>query len=88
MDEIQKTNIEDCIVKNNKEARMFLIRKLKDAFNFKDEQHLQRYEELWALYDNDFPKFVTETFHKLTKNEFNDFFKILSFTHYKLPGSK
>lgn len=35
MDEIQKTNIEDCIVKNNKEARMFLIRKICDAFNFR-----------------------------------------------------
>lgn len=39
-----------------------------------DEEHLKRYEELWALYDNEFPTFVTDTFHKLNHNELNDFF--------------
>lgn len=82
--EVPKRKVVGCIVKNTKKARMLLINTHSSILKHKDQEHLERYEKLWALHDNNYPKFLTSTYHNITKDEFRDFVLLMKLSHYEM----
>ena len=83
-EKIPKSKVSDCFVKNTKKARLHFISKFTLLLlRHKDKEHIERYEKLWQLYDNDYPNFLTTTYHNITEDEFTDFVVIMQLSHYR-----
>lgn len=81
---VPKRKVADCIVKNTKKARMLFVNTHASILKHKDQKHLERYEKLWALHDNNYSKFLTSTYHNITTNEFRDFVLLMKLSHYEM----